>query len=66
MFNLFRSKFRKRSQAEIKEDEEFMLALKEIKTLKADKMYMSMDSSDLKEQIEELHEIGQRLTKGSY
>jgi len=41
-----------------------MEALKGIKTLQASNGRLSMDASDLQEQVEELHEAGKRLVFG--
>lgn len=60
---MFRSRIGHRSDAEKKEDEAFMAALREIRTLEAKDGRLSMDASDLTEQLEALHEAGKRLVK---
>lgn len=58
---MFRSSIGHRSDAQKREDELFMQALRRIKTLEAKDGRLSMDASDLQEQVESLHETGQRL-----
>lgn len=58
---MFRSEMGKRSDAQKREDAEFMQALHQIKTLRAKNGHLSMDASDLQEQVEKLHEAGLRL-----
>ncbi|WP_070886936.1 hypothetical protein [Pseudomonas argentinensis] len=60
---MFRSSIGHRSDAQKKDDEAFMAALNDIRTLDAKNGQLSMDASDLKEQLEALHEAGKRLVK---
>lgn len=55
---MFRSTIGPRSEREQREDEEFIHALRKIPTLQVRDGCMSMDPSDLKEEIEALHEAG--------
>lgn len=61
---MFRSSLGRRSERQKRDDEAFMEALKGIKTLQASKGLLSMDASDLQEQVEQLHEAGKRLVFG--
>ncbi|RRV45796.1 hypothetical protein [Pseudomonas sp. p106] len=61
---MFRSRIGNRSESQKKDDEAFMAALREIDTLEAKDGHVSMDSSDLEQQLKELHESGQKLVKG--
>lgn len=58
---MFRSSIGHRSDAQRQEDERFMQALREISTLEAKDGRISMDASDLQEQVESLHKAGRRL-----
>ena len=58
---MFRSSIGQRSDAQKKEDQAFMDALREIRTLEAKDGRLSMDTSDLQEQLDALHEAGKRL-----
>lgn len=60
---MFRSSIGQRSDAQKKEDQAFMDALREIRTLEAKDGRLSMDTSDLQEQLDALHEAGKRLVK---
>lgn len=60
---MFRSSIGHRSDAQKKEDEAFMAALREIRTLDAKDGRISMHASDLKEQLEALHQAGKQLVK---
>lgn len=60
---MFRSSIGHRSDAQKKEDADFMAALREIRTLEAKDGRLSMDASDLKDQLAALHEAGKRLVK---
>lgn len=62
--SMFRSSLGNRSERQKRDDEAFMNALKDIKTLKASKGRLSMNASDLQEQVEQLHEAGKRLVFG--
>ena len=51
----------KRSPAQVREDKLFMEALSKIKTLEARNGRVSMQASDLQEQVEKLNEIRKRF-----
>ena len=61
---MFRSSIGHRTERQKRDDESFMEALKDIKTLQASKGRLSMDASDLQVQVEQLHETGKRLVFG--
>ena len=61
---MFGSSVGQRSERQKRDDEAFMEALKGIKTLQASNGRLSMDASDLQEQVEQLHEAGKRLVFG--
>lgn len=58
---MFRSTIGPRSERQKREDDEFMQALKDIPTLQVRDGCMSMDVSDLREQIAALSDAGKRL-----
>lgn len=60
---MFRSKLGQRSDAQKREDAAFMEAVRRIRTLKAEDGRLSMDSIDLKDQLEALHETGKRIVR---
>lgn len=61
---MFRSTIGLRTEREQREDEEFIQALRKIPTLKIRDGCMSMDPSDLQEELKALHEAGRRLIDG--
>ncbi|AXH59651.1 hypothetical protein [Pseudomonas amygdali] len=61
---MFRSTIGPRSEREQREDQEFIQALRKIPTLQVRDGCMSMDASDLQEEIKALHEVGRRLVDG--
>jgi hypothetical protein len=58
---MFRSTIGPRSERQMREDDEFMQALRNIPTLQVRGGRISMDISDLEEQVKAAREAGERL-----